>query len=1039
MSDTQGAPTPGDSKNDPPRPSESSQSSDRDRSDAPPSENPGAILSMYHTLEDYNAHRPTPEQLTAFRVAAVIAGFKRGFSFTPLNGKKPILSGWQKAPRETLEQAIEWAKAGNIGVRTGAPSGIIVIDDDNEYNIAQAQLGLPPTFTVETGGHKKHYYYRYPGRPIKNSVSKLSKLVDVRADGGQAVYIGSIHPDTKDPYDILGPKKFNDMEIVDLPAAVLARIEGDDPNRADGGPGVSPKETGGAKSKSGEQKSGKRKSGESGRLEEFATGQLEKAARRVAGAPEGTRNDTLNREAFRIARYVNAKILDRNTALATLLSAAERSGLTSAEATPTIQRAFEAKHERELDTKRLGKRLAAQIRRQSERKLREAAGMQGVPPRPPVPIFPGEVHDTVDQLERVLAAQAEAPIYRYGDTLVRMTTVASPEPGRTHCRIQVADVPSIIDIATRFAQFLKPSENEEAEPKPVDCPDKVAKVFLSRAGSTVRVLNGIVRAPTLRRDGSVIAARGYDAQSGLFLDIAANDMVAVPESPTHADALAALDVLARPLASFPFVSPADKSVVLAAIFTALVRRSIRSSPLFAFRAPTMGTGKSMLCDIVSLIASGAPAPSMPQGKDEEEDRKRILATLIQAEPIAVVDNAERPLGGGALCCVLTQEVFQDRVLGESRMVRLPTHTLWLANGNNLQFEGDIITRVLVCDLDARCERPEERAFEGDLRSAVKANRMELAIAAITVLRAYVIAGKPPQSLGTFGRFEEWSDLIRSALVWCGQPDPCVVRSRLVEVDPTAVRFEALLRAWHQAFGGENLRVADVVTTTRTMELRSVIEEIAGLQQGGVDARRLGQFLNKMRGRVARGLRLDRAGVRHGAALWRVRPEGGDARAAEAASEGGCGGSGGSSQPTREKDSDHQVHACMRAHVCSSACTDACAWAEKVPHIPHIHPETEGAPSGPPTGAPESPPAEVPTTPAPLPEPADGECALHRDLTAPPQPPRCVCSPRRDARRLESGVVWVCNRCHPIADPDGGPWVFFRDPPTPSTADAENAP
>ena len=46
-------------------------------------------------------------------------GYSLGWSFTPLNGKSPVLKGWQKRSREKLEEALTWAANGNMGLRTG--------------------------------------------------------------------------------------------------------------------------------------------------------------------------------------------------------------------------------------------------------------------------------------------------------------------------------------------------------------------------------------------------------------------------------------------------------------------------------------------------------------------------------------------------------------------------------------------------------------------------------------------------------------------------------------------------------------------------------------------------------------------------------------------------------------------------------------------------------------------------------------------------------------------------------------------------------
>ena len=68
-------------------------------------------------------------------VANVRLGYSLGWSFTPLAGKRPILKGWQKRPREAMEEAMAWAAQGNVGLRTGRTSGVVVIDVDEGGDI----------------------------------------------------------------------------------------------------------------------------------------------------------------------------------------------------------------------------------------------------------------------------------------------------------------------------------------------------------------------------------------------------------------------------------------------------------------------------------------------------------------------------------------------------------------------------------------------------------------------------------------------------------------------------------------------------------------------------------------------------------------------------------------------------------------------------------------------------------------------------------------------------------------------------------------
>jgi putative DNA primase/helicase len=85
--------------------------------------------------------------------------------------------------------------------------------------------------------------------------------------------------------------------------------------------------------------------------------------------------------------------------------------------------------------------------------------------------------------------------------------------------------------------------------------------------------------------------------------------------------------------------------------------------------------------------------------------------------------------------------------------------------------GDMTRRALRGALDPGCERPELRVFdvENPLDRA-KRERAAFVRDALTVLRAYIIAGRP-DPVPALGSFAEWSKLVPSALVWLGLPNP----------------------------------------------------------------------------------------------------------------------------------------------------------------------------------------------------------------------------------------------------------------------------
>jgi hypothetical protein len=230
---------------------------------------------------------------------------------------------------------------------------------------------------------------------------------------------------------------------------------------------------------------------------------------------------------------------------------------------------------------------------------------------------------------------------------------------------------------------------------------------------------------------------------------------------------------------------------------------------------------------------------------------------MQGDPIIVIDNVDRPIEGDAISSILTQEEWQSRQLGANKLIRVATNALFLATGNNLEFRKDMATRVIQCRLDANVEAPEARRFKRNLRKEVPAMRAELVVAALTILRAFVLAGRPGATeLTPFGRYEEWSDLVRGALVWLDEADPCDTRANIEGRDSAREEQSALLSAWYYRLGVERAYTAsEVLMHSNDGEdyiLKNAIEAVC---PRGVSAKSLGRYLSKMDGRIINGLKL----------------------------------------------------------------------------------------------------------------------------------------------------------------------------------------
>lgn len=414
--------------------------------------------------------------------------------------------------------------------------------------------------------------------------------------------------------------------------------------------------------------------------------------------------------------------------------------------------------------------------------------------------------------------------------------------------------------------------------KRIAAPIELAHHLLARADKwKFHVLNGIIETPTLRTNGTLLQREGYDKKSGIWADFNGVKFPAVSKKPTKGDALQALETIKKVIAGFPFVeangeSP-SRSVALSAILTAVVRRSLHSAPMHGSSAPTPGTGKTLLWNVVGMIASCRQVAAISYGTPEENE-KRLFTVLKEGSAVILIDNVERPIGGEALCTVLTEAQWKSRILGVSESAEVATNALLLATGNNLTFAGDITRRVLLAKLDARMEHPESRAFDVNLKTYIPQHRPALVNAALTIIRAHIAAGLPGRAgLDPFGSFEQWSDWIRGALVWLGEADPCLTRKFIEANDTERDVASALLRAIHDAKDAQWFQTkelcGDAIRFCSDETLWDAIQAARGNSREP-EVRALGRYLKRQEGRIYNGLCLASRTDRNGVLEFQVR-------------------------------------------------------------------------------------------------------------------------------------------------------------------------
>jgi hypothetical protein len=493
-------------------------------------------------------------------------------------------------------------------------------------------------------------------------------------------------------------------------------------------------------------------------------------------------------------------------------------------------------------------------------------------PWPQIFVVKGELPRIVNEAETALIGLGRE-IYQRGGQIVRpvlQRLKASDDRDTQGWQLVPVTQPDLVVTLTCAAQFLK----YDARSKgwiPADAPNSIAEAYLASVGRwKLPILTAVTGAPFLRPDNSVCDTPGYDTATGLLYKPACS-FPPIPPQPTRNDALAALAQLEELIADFPFVAPADRSVALAAILTTLDRPNMETAPLFAFTAPTAGTGKSKLVDIVSMLVTGQPAPVMGQGSHEEELEKRLGAALLAGNLIISIDNCEHILKCSFLCSALTQQISEVRVLGKSKNVMTPVIATMFATGNNLSVAGDLTRRTLLCSLDAQCERPELREFNQDAVEVAKTNRGRLVAAALTVLRGWHLSGR--KGARPLGSFETWSHRVRDALLWLDRADPCSTTDKVKSDDPEIMALTAVMAQWREHIGlSTEVTVPQIVNRSlNAHDLHIALTNVASARTGPtVSNERLGRWLKKNEGRIIGGLVLRRTRMLDGYPIWSLK-------------------------------------------------------------------------------------------------------------------------------------------------------------------------
>ena len=485
----------------------------------------------------------------------------------------------------------------------------------------------------------------------------------------------------------------------------------------------------------------------------------------------------------------------------------------------------------------------------------------------------GALNEAVLKAETVLINTDELKYFCRGSDLVKPVQfeklkIAGLERADESVVVQPVSPYTIIRDVNECAKCI----NEKGNPTTFTANLAAHVLDRVRAGQAAyRPLDMVTSSPVLLPDGTVLAKPGYS--NGILFVGEAQEYPSVPESPTQGDAKSALRKFEAVYREFPFVRDSKEdwratpsyATVLASILGIVARPALTTVPLIGVSANTPGTGKTKIVES-AVIAAVGHKPTVVSFSGEEEFSKALVPLLREGDRATLIDNVSIPLTGDMLCSVLTSEEHRARILGQSEQVRLLNKTTFFATGNNLAIQGDLTRRAAQVELDANCERPEQRKFDFDPVILAQKLHSELCIAALTALRAYILAGKPwLLDRAVMGSFEEWDRLVCGCLVWCGFADPALTARQVIESDPERESNLELYNTWYDTYN------APVSLTQIVTDKKPVYDILAGGAEW--NPRAVGRRLRKLDKRTIEGLKLASTSPRDGYRRYYVTKNG----------------------------------------------------------------------------------------------------------------------------------------------------------------------
>lgn len=362
-------------------------------------------------------------------------------------------------------------------------------------------------------------------------------------------------------------------------------------------------------------------------------------------------------------------------------------------------------------------------------------------------------------------------------------------------------------LADEFADTLRFYKNADNLLISVPAPDRLLKEVCVAKSWIAPKLGGFMRLPYFSSEGVLIVEPGFNPQTTYYLNSALEADLAVPSKPTKAQVEAARDLLLKEVyGDFPFddgpdsetTGAASRAHFLCLLLQPFVRPLISGpTPIYWVSKPKAGTGASLLIGTGLSIATGKKAGTQSESTSDEEIRKGITSAFRSGQTAYWLDNINSEMRSTAYANLATSATWDDRLLGKSETVSFDNKMMFIVGGNNPRGTGEIMRRALPIHMDAKEDPLKREDFRiEDLEGWVIENRKRLIEALITLVQAWIAAGKPLFRERKMASFEGYTKVMGGILEVIGVPGFLTnLNLTLKYADEETRSWESLFQRW----------------------------------------------------------------------------------------------------------------------------------------------------------------------------------------------------------------------------------------------------